>query len=119
MRRCHVLAALLLISAPTTGQAQASQPLPTLHQGDPVEVLFPRFGSGWIPARIEMVGQCPMVVVRQDPANRYVAPNRPKEIRAYSLVVLQGLRIRASEADSSWVTLSEEDLQQYGACPAP
>jgi hypothetical protein len=66
-----------------------------------------------------MIGECPTVVVQRDPANRYLAPNRPKEIHAYSLLQLKGLRVRASETDSSWVTLSEDDLQRSGACPAP
>ncbi|HXG44893.1 MAG TPA: hypothetical protein VNJ71_09080 [Gemmatimonadales bacterium] len=119
MRLRVVLAPLVLAAAPARLPAQAAQSAPVLHHGDPVEVLAPRFGSGWLPATIHMVGECPMVTVKPDPANRYVAPNRPKQVRAHALVTLKGLRIRSSGTDSTWITLSEDDLQRYGACPTP
>ncbi len=100
-------------------QAQHDHPAPPLRQGDPVQVLLPKLGPGWLDATIHYIGECPMVVVKRDPGNRYVAPNRPKEIRAHSLLALQGLRLRPSGTDSSWVTLSQEELARYGACPTP
>jgi hypothetical protein len=119
MRLRVILVPLVLVTAPAGLPAQATQSAPILHHGDPVEVLFPQFGSGWLPATIHMVGECPTVIVTSDPGNRYLAPNRPKQIRVHSLVSLKGLRIRSAETDSSWITLSEDDLQRYGACPTP